>query len=373
MGEIDKGGSPDREKTDKQLKSERRNVDRALEQQRIATEAEADQVIDRAREAADAVLSSAREKADEKLETVRPTSEVRAVIAEERRAEDKVVERERATADESLLHEREQNAEDLLALLPLERVSTDRSLLTERQSSDAAVSHRDDFLGIVSHDMRDLLGGIVTTSVMLLRTATDGSTGAPQRDGARRIQRYAARMKRLLDDLTDVVSIDAGKLSVTPTPGDLGPVISEAVHALRAAAVERHITLEFTPPAARISAVFDGMRILQVVTNLIANSLKFTDAGGRISVACQQVDDTALVTVTDSGRGIDPSLVEVIFERFRQAPDTNRRGLGLGLYISRCLIEAQQGRIWAESTPGTGTTVSFALPAAVEVLDVKPA
>lgn len=370
MGRIVSKG-PDREKTDDQLKSERRNVDRALEKQRLATEAEADHVIDRARDTADAVLSSARDKADEKLDAVRPTPAVRAVIAEERLAEDQAVEVERATADESLVLEREQNAEDLLALLPLERVSTDRSLLTERLSSDAAVSHRDDFLGIVSHDLRDLLGGIVTTSAMMVRTAAEGSTGASARDGARRIQRYAARMKRLLDDLTDVVSIDAGKLSVTPRTGDLLPVISEAVHSLRAAAEEKDISLEFTPADAPVSAVFDALRVLQVLTNLIANSVKFTPAGGRISITCEPAEDTALVSVTDTGQGIDPELLEVIFERFSQAPSDDRRGLGLGLYISLCLVEAQRGRIWAQSEPGRGTTVSFTLPD--RVLKVNPA
>jgi len=362
MGRIVSTG-PDREKTDEQLKSERRNVDLALEKQRLATEAEADQVIDRARDTADAVLSSARNKADEKLEAVRPTSAIRAVIAEERLAEDQAVEAERATADESLIHEREQKAEDLLALLPLERVSTDRSLLTERLSSDAAVSHRDDFLAVVSHDLRDLLGGIVTTSAVVLRTAAEGSTGASARDGAQRIQRYAARMKRLLDDLTDVVSIDAGKLSVTPLTGDLVPMLSEAVHALRGAADEKDISLEFTPPDAPIPAVFDALRVLQVLTNLIANSVKFTPAGGRISITCEPAEETALISVTDTGQGIDPELLEVIFERFSQASTDGRRGLGLGLYISRCLIEAQHGKVWAQSAPGGGTTVSFTLPA----------
>lgn len=361
MGRIVTKG-PDREKTDDQLKNERRNVDRALEKQRLATEAEADQVIDRARDTADAVLTSARDKADEKLDEVRPTPAVRAVIAEERRAEDQAVETERATADESLVQEREQKAEDLVALLPLERVSTDRSLLTERLSSDAAVSHRDDFLGIVSHDLRDLLGGIVTTSAMMLRTAAEGSTGASARDGARRIQRYAARMKRLLDDLTDVVSIDAGRLSVTPLTGDLVPVTSEAVESLRAVAEEKDIILEFTSPAEPVPALFDALRVLQVLSNLIANSVKFTPAGGRISVVCELTKDAALITVTDTGQGVDPEHLEVIFERFRQASNADRPGLGLGLYISRCLIEAQRGRIWAKSGPGSGTTVSFTLP-----------
>ncbi len=364
MAQIVHPEFPERQKTDEQLQSERRNVDQALEQQRKATEEEADKVIDLARDTADAVLSSARDKADEKLDAVRSTAAARAVIEEERRKADDAVGRERATADESLEHEREQKAEDLIARLPLERVSTDRRLRRERLSSDAAVSHRDDFLGIVSHDLRDLLGGIVTASTMLMREAAEGDEGASARDGGRRIQRYASRMKRLLDDLTDVVSIDAGRLSVTPVTGDLVPVIREAVQALRGGADPKDITLEFTPPPGPVTATFDAMRVLQVLTNVIANSVKFTPGGGRISVACESADSGALVSVTDTGPGIAPELLEAIFERFRQAPTHDRRGLGLGLYISRCLIEAQHGTIWAQSQPGRGTTVSFTLPRA---------
>ena len=170
-------------------------------------------------------------------------------------------------------------------------------------------------------------------------------------------------MKRLLDDLTDVVSIDAGKLSVTALTGDLVPVVAEAIHALRGAADEKNLTLEFTPPAGPLSTAFDGLRILQVLTNLIANSVKFTPAGGRIHVVCERTDGAVLVSVTDTGLGIEPEHLEVVFERFRQAATADRRGLGLGLYISRCLIEAQHGKVWAQRAPGGGTTVSFTLPA----------
>ena len=210
--------TPDRANTDKRLHEERRNSDRAIADQKAAVEADADLVVGRARENADAVLLEARGKADEKLRAAEPDAEPCAVIATERGIEDRAIEHERAIADESLLREREQNARDLLALLPLERLNTDRSLLTERVRSDDALSHRDDFLGMVSHDLRDLLGGIVTAAAVQLRTAPSGETGEPARVGAERIQRYAARMKRLIEDLTDVVSIDAGKLAVMPLP-----------------------------------------------------------------------------------------------------------------------------------------------------------
>ena len=355
--------SPDRAKTDQNLHSERLNADQALAKKTAAVEANADLVIDRARDEADAVLDAARARADDKLDAVRPIPSVRAVIAAEREAEDRAVQLERTMADENLLLEREQHARNLLALLPLERLSTDRSLLTERVQSDNAVAHRDDFLGMVSHDLRDLLGGIVTSTALLVQTAAIDAKGEPTRAGAERIQRYAARMKRLIDDLTDIVSIDSGKLAVAPLHGNLAPTISEAVVSMSAAAAAKNISLDHTHPDAPLPALFDSHRVMQVLTNLMANAIKFTPAGGKVRIDCEHSVDTARVSVIDTGVGVAPELLEAIFERYRQAATSEKRGLGLGLYISRCLVEAQRGKIWAESIVGTGTTVSFTLPA----------
>jgi signal transduction histidine kinase len=368
MPQILTKGTPERAKTDKNLSIERQNADQVLAEQKAAVEADANRVVQQARENADAVLLAARDKADDKLDAAMPAADVRAVIEQERSIEDRTVELERAAADQALQQEREQNARDLLALLPLERKSTDRSLLIERVRSDDAVGHRDDVLAMVSHDLRDLLGAIVSSSALVMRTAAPGDAGNPTRTGAERIQRHAGRMKRLLDDLTDVARIDAGKLSVKPAPGNLAPLISEAVVALRGAANAKDLSLDLPLCEEPIAAMFDGDRVMQVLTNLIANAIKFTPPGGRIGIECAHADDMAKVSVIDTGPGIAPDLLEAIFERYRQGKHSESRGLGLGLYISRTLIEAQHGRIWAESTPGRGTTVSFTLP--LESIDI---
>jgi signal transduction histidine kinase len=251
--------------------------------------------------------------------------------------------------------------------IPFERKSTDHSLSTERVRADDAVAHRDDILAMVSHDLRDLLGAIVSASALVLRTATTGEAGNATRTGAERIQRYAARMKRLLDDLTDVARIDAGKLSLQPMPGNLTPLISEAVVAFRGAAASKEVSFDLPVCDEPVPSIFDGDRVLQVLSNLIANAIKFTPTGGRIRIDCAHHDNMAKISVTDTGPGIAPDLLEAIFERFRQGENPQRRGLGLGLYISRTLIEAQHGKIWAESAPGNGTTVSFTLPLASSV------
>jgi signal transduction histidine kinase len=362
MPQILTKGTPERATTDRNLDKERQNADQALADQKAAVEADANRVLKLAREHADAVLHAARDKADDKIEAAKPVPVVRAVIEQERRVEDRAVELERAAADKALQQEREQNARDLMALLPLERKSTDRSLSTERVRSDDAVAHRDDILAMVSHDLRDLLGAIVSSSALVLRAAAVGEAGNGTRTGAERIQRYAERMKRLIDDLTDVARIDAGKLSLRLSTGNLAPLISEAVVALRGAATSKGLSFDLPFCDEPILSRFDADRVLQVLTNLIANAIKFTPAGGRIRVECEHADHMAKISVTDTGPGIAPDLLDAIFERFTQGANPERRGLGLGLYISRTLIEAQHGRIWAESTLGQGTTVSFTLP-----------
>ena len=364
MPQILTKGTPERAKTDKNLHIERRNADLALAEQKAAVQADADRVVSVARDHADAVLHAARDKADDRLEAARPAPVVRAVIEQERKLEDIAVETERAAADEALQQERDQNARDLLALLPLERKITDHSLTTERARSDEAVANRDDVLAMVSHDLRDLLGAITSCSALILRTAAPGDAGNPTRTGAQRIQRYIERMKRLIDDLTDVARIDAGKLSLRPAPGNLAPLISEAIIALRGAATSKDIALDLPYCDEPIPAIFDADRVMQVLTNLVANAVRFTPAGGRIRVTCEHTNNMAKISVTDTGPGIAPDLLDAIFERFRQGETSERRGLGLGLYISRMLIEAQHGKIWAESALGHGTTVSFTLPLA---------
>ena len=248
--------------------------------------------------------------------------------------------------------------------MPLERERTDRYLLTERIRSDEALSNRDDFLGIVGHDLRDLLGGIVMSASLLAIRAPDADIEKQTLAHIDRIQRYAARMNRLIGDLLDVASIDAGKLAVTPVHGDVAAVISEAVDTFRAAASAKEIALETEIAERPLLAIFDHARMLQVFANLIANAMKFTARGGAIRVHGERTDANLRLFVSDTGRGIPAHQLETIFERFWQVGTNDQRGLGLGLYISRRLVEAQGGRIWAESVEGAGSTFYVILPAA---------
>ena len=204
----------------------------------VAVEEDADAVIARARENADAVLVAARDKADEQADPAAAYAIPSAAIAEERVVEDEALLDERAAADESVRREREASARVLARHLPLERDATDKHLLTERARSDDALATRDDFLGMVCHDLRDLLNGIVVSSSVLSAKLEKGDNNKALLVETARIQRDAARMNRLIGDLVDVASIDAGKLAVATVRGSAGSLVAEAVDALQASPLQ---------------------------------------------------------------------------------------------------------------------------------------
>lgn len=355
---------PERDKTDESLRTERENSDRAMVEKRTGIEENADELVERAREHADAVLDTARDKADRKLDTDESGPQSRAAVGRERALEDAVLHGERAAADERLRREREEQTRTLASLLPLEREKTDRHLLTERARSDDALAQRDDFMGMVSHDLRNLLSGIVLNATVLSEDASDSEEGRRTVAGMNRIQRYVARMNRLIGDLVDVVSIDAGKLALQRQRGDVAALITEAVDAFASTASEKGISLEFVVERALL-ADFDHDRMLQVLANLITNALKFTPRGGRIAVHGERAGDGLRFSITDTGMGIPANMLETVFERFWQVGKNDQRGLGLGLYISRCIVEAHDGKIWADSTLGEGSAFHFTIPGVV--------
>jgi signal transduction histidine kinase len=289
------------------------------------------------------------------------------VVATERAVEDEALKEERQAADASLRREREEQARTLAALLPLEREKTDRYLLTERVRSDDAVAHRDDFLGIVSHDLRNLLGGIAGNAALLSKQASQCDEGRRTVAAVDRIERYVARMNRLIGDLVDVVSIDAGKLAVHCGTSDASELITEAVDAFGHAARDKGISLESATSGTSLPAVFDRERMLQVLANLITNAIKFTAHGGVVTVRGEHAGEELRISVLDTGTGISADILEMVFERFWQVGKNDRRGLGLGLYISRCIVEAHGGRIWAESELGTGSAFHFTIPLSAKV------
>ena len=344
----------EREQTDESLRLEREKVDDALIEILAAIDETADAVISRARERADEVVARARSESDRKSGVPFPTK----TLARERSAEDMSVVRERATADEALRWERAAQT----ALLDIEREETDKDLSTERARYDRALATRDEFLGIVSHDLRNLLNGVVGFASLIEQGISSHQEEATLLTYAQRIRRSGARMDRLIGDLVDVASIEAGMLAVTPVVVDPASVVNEAVATFQSQALAHSVSVVASISGSAKDVLFDPARILQVLTNLLSNAIKFTGTGGAVVVSVDNVQDEIRFSVKDTGVGIPAEKLTAVFERYKQIHTNDRRGVGLGLYISKCIVQGHGGRIWAESEAGKGSTFYFTLP-----------
>jgi len=229
-------------------------------------------------------------------------------------------------------------------------------------SANEARDVKDEFLAMVSHDLRNPLNAIALNTQLLERLVSSGDPRLVRI--SRSLESSIVQMQRIISDLLDVAAIEAGKLSVQLETGDARTPIEEAVESSRSISAEKSITLDAGIGPDPLPASFDPGRIVQVLENLIHNALKFTPSGGRISVEGRRTDHVVEIRVRDTGPGLQPEEISVIFDRFRQVEKRGRKALGLGLYISRSIIESHGGRIWAESVPGEGSTFLFTLPPA---------
>jgi signal transduction histidine kinase len=349
-----------RTETDDRLTAERRETDQERAGRAAAEDRKSRSVLETARGRAEEVLRDARARADERLESGASASE-RAAIEATRRLDDETVRQEYARADEIAEQEREERARWVATLLEA-RDETDKSLLLERAEADQIVSRRDDFLGMVSHDLRNELSTMAMSVAQIIRNVPDDVAGRKIFRAATTIQRVNVRMSRLIGDLLDIVAIDVGKFTVIPERHDVGQTIAEVVDSFQVVASAKDIALQ-SDTSGEISAEFDHERTVQVLGNLLTNALKFTSPGGRVAVRAKHEAGEVRVSVADTGPGIAPERLETIFERFSRGGRTDRKGLGLGLYIAKRIVEAHGGRIWVESSVGRGSTFHFSLPA----------
>jgi signal transduction histidine kinase len=358
----DKKPQPERDDTDESLRVEREKSDLELAKTRTTIEAGSDAAIQTTRDEADQTSQEARDTVDVKLARSQTPAGARESVYQERALVDATLEEERASFDAKLQAERQESKRALDVLLDLERSETDTRLLVERASSDKGLETRDEFLGMVSHDLRSLLAGVDLQAMLLKRNAAGDEAGKKTIQSADKIQRFTARMNRLIGDLVDVASIEAGKILVTPVLQEATTLVRESFEAFHPLASAQGLSLEVAAHGNTLMAKFDHERVLQVLANLLSNAIKFTKAGGRISIRAEPVGQEVRFSVTDTGSGVPSQHLSAVFERFWQARSEDRRGLGLGLYISKCIVEAHGGRIWAESQPGQGSTFSFTLP-----------
>lgn len=341
-----------REQTDRSLRDEREAFDRKLAEDLVSVDETADAVICRARARANEVLAAARMRADMEL------TSVPAIVERHRLSEDAAVRDERAASDEVLRRDREARLRSPTSA----RDQTDKNLLAERSLDDATLVAQDVYLGVVGHELRNMIQAVEGFASLLENAA--GRTGQnEQLLQAQHIQRAGARMNRLVGDLVDVASIHAGTLKVMREQHDPSHVVHEAVDSYQPIARAKNIQLTAAIVIPLGRAEFDPARILQVLVNLLSNAIKFTPAGGTVTLQVRRDDGELHFSVQDTGAGIPSNELLAVFERFHQVTKNDLRGVGLGLYISRCIVLEHGGRIWAESVVGLGSTFRFTLPA----------
>lgn len=227
-----------------------------------------------------------------------------------------------------------------------------------REAAEEASRAKDDFLGIVSHELRTPLIPILGWSEMMARGKMDA---AKTRQGLDVIIKSTRRQSQLINDLLDISRFLAGKIRLEPRPVDLAAAVRSALEAVRPAAEAQGLRLdsEFDPVLEPVSA--DPGRLQQILGNLLTNAIKFTPPGGRIAVRAARALGHVELRVTDTGEGISPEFLPLMFQRFSQADASTTRkhgGLGLGLSIVKSLVEMHGGMVEAAS-PGQGQGATF--------------
>jgi K+-sensing histidine kinase KdpD/AmiR/NasT family two-component response regulator len=227
-----------------------------------------------------------------------------------------------------------------------------------REGLERAVRSRDEILGIVAHDLRNPLNVISAAANSLHHRLSDSVSRRP----LERIMRAAQRAEHLIRDLLDLSAIEGGHFSIEKRPIDTSNTILSALDSQQGLAATSCVILasDLSPALPWIEA--DEERILEVLENLVGNAVKFTMAGGTVTVGAAQREQNIVIWVKDNGPGIAADQLTHLFDRFWQASKTDRRGTGLGLTICKAIVEAHGGRIWAESELGAGTTVFFTIP-----------
>ena len=224
-----------------------------------------------------------------------------------------------------------------------------------------AIRARDGVLEVVSHDLRNPLASILLNASMLLEMEA-GEPRPAAEEHLRQIVCAVEQTNRLITDLLDISRLEAsGALALERLPVDGRTLVNAAARLLQPLATARGVRLIAEAGGPPLPVYADADRVVQVLSNLIGNAVKFTDPGGEVRVSAERGAHEQCFAVSDTGIGIPAEHQAHVFDRFRQV-GRDRRGVGLGLPIARGLVEAHGGKIWVESQTGAGTTVYFTLP-----------
>jgi len=241
----------------------------------------------------------------------------------------------------------------------------ERALLVAQEVNRA----KDEFLAVISHEMRTPLTSILGWARMLRIGGLDEKT---TEEALNALERSAQAQVHLIEDLLDDARIKSGKLHLNKRPIEIRSIVESALADLAPQADAKRIRLTSDLECGSCSIVGDPTRLQQVVWNILSNAIKFTPEGGSIAVHLERSGSNARIEVRDTGRGIEPALLQQLFQRFRQGdvPSGRKAGIGLGLAISKYLVEQHGGTISAASDgAGKGAIFTIELPLTVEASD----
>ncbi len=250
---------------------------------------------------------------------------------------------------------------DVTERIAAEKEKSDLLQATQKARDDAerAARQRDEMLAIVSHDLRNPLSGIELCAGLLANPDT------PQDERVRladTIQESLVWTQRLISDLMDIASIEAGRLSINRARYDPMMTIGRALSMFDLRIAEQSIDFKVEGAEHLPALEADGERLLQVMANLIGNALKFTPSGGTITIGADAIGDAVVFSVRDTGSGIAPDRLPHVFDRRWQADHPSVHGTGLGLAIAHGIVQAHGGRIWVASSTERGTLFQFSIP-----------
>ncbi|MEM8721500.1 MAG: ATP-binding protein [Cyanobacteria bacterium P01_G01_bin.39] len=249
-------------------------------------------------------------------------------------------------------------------LLSMELIDLGGSKCTLQILNDITERKRleNEFISLVSHELRTPM----TSTIGALDLLNSGQLGTLSDRGSQILQvaiRNSERLIRLVNDILDLERMKSGKIAIEPTNCSIETILQQATETMEAMAEQAQV--ELLLESCRVNLYLDGDRILQTLTNLLSNGIKFTEPGGMIKLSASVNSDRCQIIVQDSGRGIPEDKLESVFERFQQVDASDSRskgGTGLGLAICRHIIEAHQGKIWVESVLGQGSKFYIDLP-----------
>ena len=253
------------------------------------------------------------------------------------------------------------------SVLALTNAQLYRELQRQSEALEVASRHKSEFLASMSHELRTPLNAVLGFAQVLLERMF-GDINARQEEYLRDIHGSGQHLLELLNEILDLSKVEAGRMELEYAEVDLPALLQAAAAMLRERAAARGIDLRVDVAPGVGEVYVDELRLKQVVLNLLTNAVKFTEEGGSVALGARRVGPEVHVAVSDTGVGIPEEDRERIFESFQQGGRgaSREEGTGLGLTLSRRIVELLGGRLWLDSTVGTGSTFTFSLPARVE-------